>query len=841
MRIPLNDLSIGRKLILFGVVTSAIALLVAGAACMLFDILAFRQTMTRNLVMHAEIVGANCTAALSFGDAADATQTLSSLKADEHILAAGIYGSDAKLFASYARDNLAVPALPAKDVADFAKLGGGYLDVLQTIRLDGRVLGRLYIRSDTRQLTARAYQYGLILLAVLCASCAVAFVLASRLQRLISWPIQELAAAARAVSAERNYTVRVSRSGNDELGLLTAAFNEMLEQIQQRDGELASHRDRLEHQVAVRTEELSQRTLELERMNLQLVAAKDAAEQASRAKTNFLANMSHEIRTPMNAITGYADLMLEPGQSPLERQDCLQVIRRNGHHLMDLINDILDISKIEADKMTVECVACDLSSILADVVSLMHPRAAEKRLSFRLVFDGPVPQQIVTDSLRLKQVLVNLVSNAIKFTEAGEVVLTAKYVPASAAMHFDITDTGIGMSEEELLKLFQPFTQADESTTRRFGGTGIGLAISKRLARLLGGDIVACAQPGKGSTFLVVIEARGVEGARTLHDPGEVMLGQATDPNSSPRTEIRLTGRILLAEDGIDSQRLISTYLRRAGMEVVIADNGRIAVELARSQSFDLIIMDMQMPQLDGYGATSELRRRGVSVPVVALTAHALAEDRAKCLRAGCTDYLTKPIDRDVLLHKLSEYLPLAGPETMKERPAPESNIQKASMHAPSAQRDDLTRFIDALHDLLETFRTSPEQVHSHTLARDGISHGGLSSLMVGGTIRSRFSNYPDMNKILLEFVDGLPLQVGGLERLLAGRQLEDLRRALHKLKGAGGGYGFPEITALASEAENLLREGGSVDSVALAVRSLIDLVRRVDGYDCSRERAHWA
>ena len=392
----------------------------------------------------------------------------------------------------------------------------------------------------------------------------------------------------------------------------------------------------------------------------ELVEAKQAAEAASRSKSEFLANMSHEIRTPMTAILGFADILME-NSCDEETVESARIIKRNGQYLLTLINDILDLSKIEAGKCTVDLQKCSPSHIATEVISLMNVRAEAKGLPLTIEVRGDIPTTITTDPIRLRQILINLIGNSIKFTEVGgvRVVMRLDTAPdGDPKLIFDVIDTGIGMSEAQMGLLFRPFSQVDGSASRRFGGTGLGLAISKRMAEMLGGDILVRSSPGQGSTFSLSIGTGHLDGLEKTQEPGIAVTTKEPVYN----TQHVLNCRILLAEDGPDNQRLIAFLLRKAGAEVELAGNGQIAVDLALAAQqvgspFDIILMDMQMPVMDGYEATQNLRSAGYKEPIIALTAHAMTSDRQKCIDAGCNNYISKPIDPTKLVGLLEPWV----------------------------------------------------------------------------------------------------------------------------------------------------------------------------------------
>jgi len=407
-------------------------------------------------------------------------------------------------------------------------------------------------------------------------------------------------------------------------------------------------------------------TLEVVNQRLQEVHA--AAEVATRSKSEFLANVSHEIRTPLTAISGYAELILTEGdltRAPRHRVEAVNTILRNTRYLLELIDDILDLSKIEAGRLEVEHTTCRPVQLVAEVERLMQLRAEQRGLPLVVEYDGPVPETIQTDPTRLRQVLVNLLSNALKFTEQGEVRLVTRLLDQEGAhprLQFEVIDTGIGMSPEQVERIFAPFQQADASTTRRFGGTGLGLTICKRLVQMLGGTIEVETAPGRGSTFRVAIATGSLEEVRLVEHPVAQCEWLAETQDTAQAAAALPTGcRVLLAEDAPDNQRLIAFLLQKAGAEVALAADGASAVEMAldaqrRGHTFDVVLMDMQMPVLDGYQASQRLREQGYEGPILALTANAMAGQREACLQAGCDEFMAKPVQRAVLIRTVAEY-----------------------------------------------------------------------------------------------------------------------------------------------------------------------------------------
>ncbi len=455
------------------------------------------------------------------------------------------------------------------------------------------------------------------------AACGLVFtVVAWRLQadlvldRLLTL-VHDVRQAGKSETAERK---RIVVAGNDELALLGEEIETMADR--------------------------------LERSRAQLETAWHEAEQANRQKSEFLANMSHEIRTPMTAILGYADLLEESVKDDFGQEAC-GIIKRNGAHLIEVINDILDMSKIEANRMKIELRACSLREIVAEVASLMQVRVAGRNVSLHVSTEGVIPRRICTDPTRLRQILLNLVGNAVKFTERGRVRIITRRVDfggEGARIQFEVADTGIGMTSEQMAAIFQPFRQGDASTTRRHGGTGLGLAISRRLAEALGGEILVESVRWQGSTFRLTLPLGDLPDSKGEDCESEVNWRE-TKVADRDEVQLPVPCRVLVVEDGPDNQQLIAQVLKTAGAEVVVVGNGQEACEaLLRletdAEPIHLVLMDIQMPIMDGYEATRRLRLGGCTLPIVALTAHAMVEEECRCLEAGCDAYLTKPIER---------------------------------------------------------------------------------------------------------------------------------------------------------------------------------------------------
>jgi PAS domain S-box-containing protein len=507
---------------------------------------------------------------------------------------------------------------------------------------------------------------------------------------------------------------------------------------------------------------------QLEQNKVELGKAKERAEAASRAKSDFLANMSHDIRTPMNAVLGFTELLKRGyGKNEADARKYLETIHASGKHLLELINDILDLSKIEAGHLEVERIDFAPFQIVREITTMLSVRAREKNIGLELTVDGRIPARISSDPTCFKRIVMNLAGNAIKFTERGRVLVTLRLLEGKQPiLAVDVSDTGIGIAQDKLGSVFEPFTQADGSVTRRFGGTGLGLTISRRFARALGGDIVVQSEPGKGSTFTATIETGSLAGVALMSR--EELQSEASREAAGRQGRWQFhPARVLVVDDGIENRELLSLVLSEAGLHVREAENGQVAVQKAGTEAFDVILMDMQMPVLDGYSATRQLRAKGLKTPIIALTANAMKGAEKDVLAAGCSEFLTKPVDIDKLLGRLGTLL--GGRWVEQDFATPAASFEPASAAA----------------------QAQPPVV-------------------------SRLAGHVRLRPAIVKFATRLQEQIAMFDTALANADFDELARLAHWLKGAGGTVGYDQYTEPAALLEQAAKAAQGADAAQL-------------------------
>lgn len=505
----LRDLSIKKKLVAINTLTASIALVLATGAFAFYDLATFRESATADLMTLAHMIGGNSAAALTFADSQAAAETLNTLRPKSHILSAALYGRDGSALARYSLDSH-LDRIPLHAPPDGAHLGPSDLNVSAPVLIHDERMGTVYLQSDLTEINAHLERYAGISLAVLLPAIILVITVSSIMQRLISRPILELAATTGEVSKSETFTIRARKHANDEIGSLVDGFNEMLGQIQTYSEALQGAKSELEERVKQRTSQLQDEILVRKSVEHHLIVARDAAEASNKAKSEFLANMSHELRTPLNAVIGYSEMLEEDAQCAgrLEMIPDLRRIAGSGKHLLQLITEILDFSKIEAGKLEVVSESIAVQSILTEVAATAEP-LARKNGNCLVVKPAAPGAGVRADPLRLRQCLFNLLSNACKFTEQGTIALEVEQRSIDGADWIDwvVRDTGVGIPQQQIGKLFQAFSQVDSSFTRRHGGTGLGLVISQRLCELMGGRILVESDPGAGSTFTLRLPA----------------------------------------------------------------------------------------------------------------------------------------------------------------------------------------------------------------------------------------------------------------------------------------------------------------------------------------------
>jgi signal transduction histidine kinase/DNA-binding NarL/FixJ family response regulator len=748
-----QNISIKRKLILIIILISWFTLLVASIAFVGKDIITFRHAMVKDITSLAQVIGMNSSGALVFNDPRTAEKNLSALRSKPNVTFACIYDKNGRVFATFSPQHKEKGFTLTRPQIDSHYFEKNHLFLFHQIFLEKEKIGTIFIQSDLSEIRSRIKQSGGIVAIILLVGFLLAIMLSFLLQRVVSTPILNLAGIAKIISKEKDYSLRAEKQSRDEIGALIDGFNEMLDEIQKRDNELESHREHLEEMVADRTAKLKRQQKALQEALNRAEQLAVEAKAASRAKSEFLANMSHEIRTPMNAILGFTDL-LDSRITDKEQKTYLKTIKSSGESLLTLINDILDLSKIESGKMELQLESVNPYSIFGEIEHIFSQNISDKGLDLILEIDPDLPENLILDEVRLRQVLFNLVGNAVKFTEKGYIKLFAKKIVrrdhrGKIDLKIMVEDTGIGIAPGSLDTIFEEFKQQDGQNTKIYGGTGLGLTISKRLLEMMGGTISVNSIPQKGSIFEILLKDVAIPQTHVVSHEDKILDFKNVKFQKAT---------LLLVEDIPLNRKLIREYLRYTDIKIVEAEDGEQAISLAREYNPDVILMDIKMQVMDGYEATTHIRKDGVlkRIPVIALTASGMKKDKEKIMQSGFDGFLVKPFQISDLYKELAHFL--------------KHTIEESEVQQPTKKlKKDLPKKLP--HKVLAKLPEVIEKLENELMDSWQIAHqkGLFDDIANFGRQIKRLGDIYSL-KILQEFGDDLTLHVSSfdIERMCA-------------------------------------------------------------------------